>query len=169
MEMSCGTRHSIKRMSKKRISWWSNLSEEQKAKIGKLISSTKKKQYELGITKPLTGIKHPMWKGGYSRVVDLLYANRTLYTKWKLPILENSRFKCSVCGETQSLTVHHDKERLADIFRKIIGNTNIDSLSIEEKNEIVRKVVNYHIDNKVSGVVLCKVCHKKQHPSYNFK
>ena len=36
------------------------------------------------------------------------------------------------------------------------------------KMKIADEVAQYHIGNKVSGKVLCKSCHKKEHEKYNF-
>lgn len=33
---------------------------------------------------------------------------------------------------------------------------------------IVEAVVQYHIDNDVPGEVICKACHKQEHPKLNF-
>ena len=38
----------------------------------------------------------------------------------------------------------------------------------ELKKSIAAKIVDYHVQNKVSGITLCGECHEKYHPSLNF-
>ncbi|MBT4208281.1 hypothetical protein HOE22_08045 [Candidatus Woesearchaeota archaeon] len=47
-----------------------------------------------------------------------------------------------------------------------IENSAILKSFVKDENS-VKKVVDYHIYSKVSGVVLCKTHHKEQHPSLN--
>lgn len=94
-------------------------------------------------------------------MAQLIHTNNALYKKWKKPILIRDRFECQLCGSTERLQVHHNEERMADIIKKFINDD-------EEDRVIINEVVNYHIDNKVSGITLCRKCHKKLHPSLNF-
>ena len=93
-------------------------------------------------------------------------------------------FKCTKCGKQGNgggiLQVHHDKERFSEIvnshaeklnwYQELqdagydLTNDNIILL----KTKISEAVMDYHIKNDVSGIVLCKFCHKKEHKSYNF-
>ena len=54
----------------------------------------------------------------------------------------------------KNLEVHHDKETMAEIIDKFKS----DSLT---KEQIVESIVKYHIENNVSGITLCKECHRK--------
>jgi hypothetical protein len=33
---------------------------------------------------------------------------------------------------------------------------------------VASKIVDYHVNEEVSGITLCKGCHNKLHPSLNF-
>lgn len=126
-----------------------------------------KKQWAEGSIVPITGSNHYNWKGGTSSLVQFLRADWSLYQFWKFPILKRDEFKCKTCKSTKNLTIHHDIEKLCDIMRKFIPEDKHE-LSYEEKKEIIYKIVQYHVEEKVSGVTLCKLCHKELHKSYNF-
>lgn len=136
-----------------------------------------------GTVRTLKGKESSGWKGGHSSLSSLVHANSKLYSEWKYPILKASNFTCSDCGlgskDGIKLHIHHDKEKFADILREIAKKNNWEetitttiSNPTEELNELKIKISNevasYHIDNKVSGVVVCKECHKKEHNSLNF-
>lgn len=106
------------------------------------------------------------WKGGSSSINNIIRANKRLYENWKYPILKNNGFKCSDCNSTKNLEVHHDKETMSEIIQKFVDINK--EYNWKEKREIMNEVINYHIDNNISGKVLCKECHKKLHPSYNY-
>lgn len=103
------------------------------------------------------GEKSSQWQGGTSPLSARVYASNKLYKEWKYPILKKAGFKCKECGSSRELHVHHDKEMMNEILKKFTGKSNP-----------VKKVVDYHVRNKVSGVVLCYAHHKEQHPSLNF-
>ena len=76
------------------------------------------------------------------------------------------------------LEVHHDKETFSEIMRKIAQKhnweTKLTTALTQENDEIFalkqkisNEVAQYHIDNNVSGIVLCKSCHKKAHDKHN--
>jgi hypothetical protein len=106
------------------------------------------------------------WKGGYSSIATMIYANKRLYKKWKYPKLVESKFSCTNCGGKNELHIHHDKEMMSEIVYKFIDKDK--EYSWNEKRSIMKKVIDYHINENVSGKVLCKNCHKEEHPSYNF-
>ena len=105
------------------------------------------------------------WKGGTSTINSLTRANKRLYDEWIYPILAESRFRCK-CGETKKLEVHHNGETMSEIIRKFVDKSR--DYTFDEKREIMHKVIDYHVENKVDGEVLCKACHVKLHPSYNY-
>lgn len=121
-----------------------------------------------GIVPTLTKLNHPQWKGGVSEVNSLARSSSKLYKEWKYPILVRDKFQCIKCKNTEKLHVHHDKETMSSIVKKHVL-TDIDNMDFDLKREIVDKIVEYHINNEVSGVTLCVKCHGELHPSLNFE
>jgi hypothetical protein len=112
------------------------------------------------------GEKSPNWKGGKSPIQALLRADKSFYEAWKYPILKRDNFSCVRCSSAKSLEVHHDRETVSEILGKFVSKEDKER-SWKEKREVVEQVIDYHIDKKVSGVTLCKKCHKDLHDSYN--
>ncbi len=110
-----------------------------------------------GTVPTLYGKDSSQWQGGTSPLSARVYASNKLYKEWKYPILKKAGFKCKECGSSKDLHIHHNKEMMNEILKKFTGKSNP-----------VKKVVDYHVHNKISGVVLCYKHHKKQHPSLNF-
>lgn len=80
--------------------------------------------------------------------------------------MERDRFTCRDCGKQSDLCVHHDQERFAVILQKAMQHFNVEDatlLTFEQKQELTLWVIDYHLDNDVSGVVLCAGCHEKVH------
>jgi len=129
-----------------------------RSKEGRKLRSENMKKNRLDGTVPtLYGKDSSQWQGGTSPLSARVYASNKLYKEWKYPILKRAGFKCKECGSSKDLHVHHNKEMMNEILKKFTG-----------KNNPVKKVVDYHVRNKVGGVVLCYNHHKKQHPSLNF-
>jgi hypothetical protein len=105
------------------------------------------------------------WKGGTSTINNLVRANKRLYKEWIYPILCEQKFSCQNCNSSKNLEVHHNEETMADILYKFVDKSN--EYTFDEKRDIMNNVIDYHIQNKVSGEVLCRECHKELHPSYN--
>lgn len=158
----------IDKMSKKRIDWWADKDEEYRRAYGKKISKIKKRDYASGKLKIRTGKDASNWKGGYSSIINLIYSHKKLYVEWKYKILSRDKFRCIKCGSGECLNVHHNEEKMSDIYYKITENIDITELDFDGKMNLVEQIIDYHIDNDVSGITLCKKCHKKEHPSYNF-
>ena len=131
----------------------------------------------------LRGSNHSQWKGGTSPLLSVCHANKNLFDKWKYPILVASNFTCADCGKQNKkgnpveLHVHHDKIKMSTIVRLIAeqeGWTDALSLKIEDpllydiKNRISEAVADFHIQNNVSGTVLCVDCHRELHNKMNF-
>ena len=112
------------------------------------------------------GKESPNWKGGTSSINNLVRANKRLYEGWIYPILCEQKFSCQKCGCTKNLEVHHNGETMADILKKFVDKNT--EFTFDEKRDIMNLVIDYHIDNKVSGEVLCHDCHKSLHNFYNF-
>jgi len=120
-----------------------------------------------GTVPTLHGPDHSQWKGGVSEINVLARSRVKLYKEWKYPIMVRDGFKCVKCGETKPLHVHHDKEEMCEIIARHIVD-DIKPKTFEEKEIIADAVVDYHINNKVSGITLCGKCHNDLHPSLNF-
>ena len=116
----------------------------------------------------LRGTQHPQWNGGTSEINILARTDKRLYDEWKYPILIRDRFKCVECGGVdRGLHIHHDKEQMCEIVKKHMPDTDVIT-DFELKKSIASKIVDYHINNHVSGITLCGRCHNKIHPSLNF-
>jgi len=111
----------------------------------------------------LTGSSHPNWKGGTSALQPLVRSH--LHSVWVYPKLKASGFRCTTCGSTDSLEVHHDGERFASILFKAVQELGEPGESFEKKHLIAEWVTNYHIEKNISGVVLCDGCHDVEHGS----
>jgi hypothetical protein len=135
----------------------------------KVRSDRMKKGRLAGTIRTLRGSEHSRWNGGTSRLRDMIYADVRLYKEWKYPILEKCDFKCVECGKGGNLHVHHNKEKMCDIVKKHIPTDTTDEMlhDFNIKRKLSDDVVDYHIQNKVSGITLCDKCHKKYHPSLN--
>ena len=94
---------------------------------------------------------------GENPVYRLLYGK--LYKIWSYPIFKRDDFRCQECGKTGiPLEAHHDKEKLSEIILRFAPNEK--DLSLEEKKMIRNQIIKYHTDGYVSGITLCKSCHK---------
>lgn len=142
-------------------------------KISKSFTMDKKLEYSNrmrtmrleGIVPTRYGKESANWKGGTSSINNLIRANKRLYTEWIYPILKEQNFNCQTCSSTKKLEVHHDKEPMSEILQKFIDKTK--EYTFDEKRIIMNDVIDYHINNNISGKVLCKSCHTELHPSYN--
>lgn len=121
-------------------------------------------QWKTGSIVAQTGLNHSHWKGGVSSLQQLVRSH--LFRAWSRPIMERQRFTCQHCGKQSDLCVHHDKERFAVILQKAMEHFRVDDamqLSFDQKQELSLWVVDYHVNNQVSGIVLCETCHKQEH------
>jgi hypothetical protein len=130
-------------------------------------SDDMKSYWETGSIVPLTGPTHSQWRGGSSALQPL--ARARLHSVWTYPKLRASGFKCQKCGARgPGLEVHHDQERFASILHRGIAlfgevdPTRADG-DFERKSSISEWVTDYHLDNDVSGIVLCERCHAAEH------
>lgn len=132
----------------------------------------------------LSGVKygpaHSRWKGGTSYMYLGCQSKSRLYREWKLPILKAGNFQCSKCQHGKELQVHHDKVKFSEILHIIAKEYNWEESflaalqnGLEElcnlKHRTSEAIVDYHVQNNVSGIVLCRACHGELHPSLNFK
>jgi hypothetical protein len=126
----------------------------------------------------LVGKEHSQWKSGVSCLRAITYSR--LYKEWKRPKLEKAGFRCEQCFSSNNLEVHHDKESFAEILQKLTKRHQWETSTWkvepgwlkddryqEQKMKIADAVADYHINNNVSGVVLCKECHGKEHRKHD--
>lgn len=124
-----------------------------------------------GTVPTLRGPDHSQWKGGVSRITERMRGSHQMYKLWKLPILHRDSFACQKCGKNSTETtlhVHHDKERFAEIAKKIMFKIHGDELlerelTFDEATIVVTAVENYHVSEHVSGITLCVDCHSAEH------
>jgi hypothetical protein len=136
-------------------------SKERKLEYSKRMSEYRK----TGIIPTKYGKESANWKGGTSSINNIIRANKRLYEKWKYPILKASNFECVKCNSTNKLEVHHNNQTMSEIIQKFVDKNK--EYTFDEKRNIMNNVIDYHIQNKISGEVLCRDCHKELHPSYN--
>jgi 5-methylcytosine-specific restriction endonuclease McrA len=119
---------------------------------------------------PLYGHAHPQWKGGASTIQQIARGNKRMYEEWKFPILERDDFKCTNCGSSDKLHVHHDDIEFCDIIQIIMLENKglVESDDYDDKKLLADKVIDYHREKDVSGTTLCYKCHNELHPSLNF-
>lgn len=150
----------------KRVSEYGKLVSEAFTGIRKDEYSNRMRMNRLsGKVPTLWGVNAANWKGGTSTINSLVRANTRLYTDWIFPILKEQNYTCQNCDKQKNLEVHHNKETMSQILQKFVNKTR--EYTFDEKREIMNEVIDYHINNKVDGQVLCRECHKKLHPSYN--
>lgn len=166
----------LAKLGQKGIDWLEKNPDERIKKSERMTQMRKD-----GTIVALSGPDSGGWKGGISPLYSVCHSNKNLYHGWKFPILYRAKFTCSKCGnkgKRSYLEVHHDNEQMCDIVKKIakeqLWNMGLSvelppdyTLLYEKKQAISDAVADYHITNNVSGVVLCKVCHKKEHASHN--
>lgn len=144
-------------------------------KIRNKFTDARKKEYSQrmknnrlnGNLPTLYGKDSSQWKGGISEINVLARNSKRLYDEWKYPILVRDGFKCKKCESNENLHIHHDKETMSEIVKKHIVDE--EPKDFELKQSIADKIVEYHINNDVSGITLCEKCHNNIHPSLNFK
>jgi hypothetical protein len=145
------------------VSISNSFSDDRKSRYATIMSQNRKN----GVVPTLFGPDSSRWKGGTSEVNNIARSNKRLYDEWKYPILIRDGFKCVECGNSKKLHIHHDKEKFCEIVEKHMPD-QILITDFELKKSIAEKIVDYHIQNKVSGITLCGKCHEKYHPSLNF-
>lgn len=154
-----------------------NLTEEDR----RVLSERMRKGRLDGTIPTLSGKDHSQWKGGASALLSVCHGNRRLFQEWKYPLLVKAKFQCEKCGASRNdsprakLEVHHDKEMMSEIVRKVAQKHSWEDnytlptseQTFELKTKIAEEVADFHIENNVSGVVLCVKCHKEEHDKHN--
>lgn len=145
------------------------LSERYTPELRKQYSEKMSKMRKDGTIPTLYRDRSSQWKGGVSSIQIVARNDKRLYEQWKYPILVRDGFKCTCCNNTTDLHVHHDGETFSEIIKKVMTLDDYEKIdNFETKKMITNKVIDYHIQNKVSGITLCKECHNNFHPSLNF-
>jgi len=128
-----------------------------------------------GTIPTLLGADHSQWKGGTSHIRELT-RRRKAYCQWHDARRAANNYRCNTCGvhehdvKNSTLDVHHDVEEYATIVNKFVDIMNPllrDDFDI--KSRIADMIAQYHIDADVSGIPLCRDCHRKLHGNLNFK
>jgi len=134
-----------------------NFSEEKKREYSERMS-----RHRLDGTVPtLRGKAHSQWKGGTSALAPL--ARARIYAKWTYPKLASSGFKCSGCGSSKSLEVHHSGKRFAEILHEGIETLGEPGDDFDRKDCFCDWVLRYHLQHDIPGIVLCATCHESLH------
>jgi hypothetical protein len=119
-----------------------------------------------GVIPTLYGKDHSQWRGGTSALQAICRSH--VFNAWSYHKMKESNFTCQNCGISSGhgveLNVHHNQEKFADILYKAIQELGeVQDDNFEHKTLIAEWVTKYHIENDVSGIVLCKECHDKMH------
>lgn len=152
------TKETDKRVAENGISFSKSITVEERANRSVRMSVLRND----GTIPTLYGSSHSQWQGGTSSITQRIRGSHQLFINWKYPKLEAAKFKCTQCNSPQDTVVHHDKERMASIIKQFLPE-DLHELSWDEETKVVEDVVRYHIENNISGLVLCKVCHDEIH------
>jgi hypothetical protein len=102
-------------------------------------------EYKIGQN---AGEKHPMWKGGVSKV-DKIVRRMREYTTWREEVFKRDNFTCQMCGINNCyVTAHHIIS-----FTSLLKDNNIKSVADARKCDVL-----WDINN---GKTLCEPCHEK--------
>ena len=87
--------------------------------------------------------------------------NNKLYLEWEVPKLTSVEFRCERCAARGDLHAIHDRETLSEIVLMMERKLNPHGMTDKMTRDTVKKaVIDYHIENNISGVVLCRACRK---------
>lgn len=98
-------------------------------------------------------VKNKRWEQIRSRL-----ASTAMYLKWRSSVLNRDGYKCSECGSTDELRVHHHMT-LLEISMKYNPKFSLDE-------EYIQATINSKEFQDINnGITLCNSCHLKQHHS----
>lgn len=125
------------------------------------MKTTMKSRIESGEIVYNSGSEHHLFKG--LRIFGQECRSQ-LYQIWIKPILERDNFKCTKCGDTSNLQVHHIIS-LRDIIEEVFNSHNLNYknsyFTCDEYGVLFDKLLN-EVLKKHSldiGITLCKKCH----------
>lgn len=129
------------------------------------VGDTIKRKIENGELSYKQGVEHHLFKGLRPFNSDV---RSHLYGIWILPILQRDNFKCTKCGSTKNLQVHHIvplREICTNVFQDL--EINIDNTLFTREdlgNDIYEKALTKVLEShKLDyGITLCKECHEKE-------
>lgn len=118
---------------------------------GRGFSEEHKKNLSNALSGLLVGDKNPNWKGGISKMEDILRTCKK-YKLWQTSIFKRDNWTCQTCGKRGGgdLNAHHSKK-----FNKILKENKITNFKQAMKLKEL-----WNINN---GVTLCKNCHRVIH------
>jgi hypothetical protein len=129
----------------------------KRPEIAKKVAETTKAKRASGVLSSKIGEAHGAWKGNRCRAQSI---RSRLYRCWIFPILEANDFKCSICGCSGRLEVHHESESFRDILSKFLNGQRLNDLTSSEFQKLSDDIVKYHINTPVIGKVYCVRHHK---------
>jgi len=94
------------------------------------------------------------------------------YDYWQRAAKANDNIECPICKENYydnnlKCESHHYPQKLSTIIDDIITE-HIENQTLDNKTglDIVKQVMDLHIENKINYINLCEFCHKKFHQQH---
>ena len=142
------------------IAWNKGLTKETDSRVkqyGVSVSKSKKGKPNYKNRKPINK------KRNLSATEFKFQLSGLLYTHWTFPIMKRDEFKCTKCGSTKKIEVHHLTPN-RKIFKESILKNNLvyDNFHLWD-NDDFKKVIQTYLDLHILniGITVCKKCHCK--------
>jgi len=116
-------------------------------------SRTERTKHKISLTKinqKLTREKSNNWKGGISKIHDLI-RRCAKYKLWREKIFERDNYTCKLCGAKGVYLNAHHLDAYKDIINEYKPKTITDAYKIKKLWDIS------------NGITVCESCHKKIH------